>query len=191
MAERPRRQRQKKPKSEQAKKLNILYKERANRTILSRTFFLMVCGLLAFIPLVYTLFQLMIVDHDTYEGMAIDNQTRTTTLSADRGKIYDTNMNILATAITVENVFIDPNEIERESEANPNNLKLIAAGLSELLDVDSSFIYEQAEDTAMMYKVIKRKISTDLGDEVRQFIVDNDIKGVYLEPDSQRSYPYT
>ncbi|MFI3313998.1 MAG: penicillin-binding transpeptidase domain-containing protein, partial [Eubacteriales bacterium] len=44
---------------------------------------------------------------------------------------------------------------------------------------------------AMMYKVIKRKISTDLGDEVRQFIVDNDIKGVYLEPDSQRSYPYT
>ena len=51
-------------------------KERANRTVLSRTFVLMIlCGVLFFIPLAATLYQLMIVDHDKYEEMAINNQT--------------------------------------------------------------------------------------------------------------------
>ena len=30
-----------------------------------------------------------------------------------------------------------------------------------------------------------------LADEVRDFINENEIIGIYLEPDSQRSYPYT
>ena len=177
----------KKPKLFQQKKnMSGDFNERANRTILSRTLGLMVCGVILFIPLIATLFQLMIVDHDKYEEMAISNQTRSTTLSADRGVIYDRNMNILATSVTVENVFIDPNEIETKEQ----DLKLIATGLSEILDVEESFIYEQAADTTKRYKVIKRKIESDLSQEVRDFINDNDLSGIYLEPDSRRSYPY-
>lgn len=170
----------------QKKNMSGDFNERANRTILSRTLGLMVCGVILFIPLIATLFQLMIVDHDKYEEMAISNQTRSTTLSADRGVIYDRNMNILATSVTVENVFIDPNEIETKEQ----DLKLIATGLSEILDVEESFIYEQAADTTKRYKVIKRKIDSDLSQEVRDFINDNEISGIYLEPDSKRSYPY-
>ena len=168
--------------------------QRANRRILRRTLFLMVvCGILAFVPLVVTLFRLMIVDNDRYTEMAITNQTRYTKLTASRGVIYDRNMNILASSATVETVFIDPLEIAREMKEpeNANLLDHIARGLSEILDVSADFVFRQAEDTAYRYKIIRRKISEELADEVRAFINDNKIKGVYLETDAQRYYPYS
>lgn len=161
--------------------------------ILRRTLFLMIlCGIVAFIPLIATLYKLMIVDHDYYEEKAINNQTRYTSLSASRGEIYDRNMNILAASTTVETVFIDPNEIATEMKEPENSalLDTIAKGLAEILDVEESFVREQASDTKYRYKVISRKISEELADEVRAFINDNELKGVYLEADAKRYYPY-
>lgn len=167
---------------------SIPERDRSNRPLLGRTFLLLVvCGILVFAPLVVTLVKLMITQHDYYESRAISNQTRSTSITANRGTIYDCNMNALATSATVENVFIDPNGIA----ANKQDLDLIASGLSELLDVEESFVREQAQDTTKYYKVIKRKISEQLADEVRDFINENEIIGIYLEPDSQRYYPYS
>lgn len=169
-------------------------KQRANRTILRRTFVLMiVCGIVVFIPLIATLYNLMITQHDYYEALAINNQTRYTKLTANRGVIYDRNMNVLASSTTVETVFIDPNEIAKKMEEpeHAGLLNQIAVGLSQILDVEQAFIYEQAEDTAYRYKVIRRKISEELADEVRAFINDNEITGVYLETDARRYYPYS
>ena len=179
-------------------------KERANRTILGRTMFLMVlCGVILFIPLIATLYKLMITEHDKYEEMAIQNQTRSTTLTASRGMIYDRNMNILASSATVETIFLDPNAIQAAEAAEEEkrlagkqynacrSVDFIARGLSEILDVDADFIREQAADTAYYYKVVKRKVSEEKAQEVRKFINDNDLTGlVNLEMDSQRYYPY-
>ncbi len=168
--------------------------QRANRMILRRTLFLMVlCGIVAFIPLIATLYKLMIVEHDHYEALAINNQTRSTRLTAARGDIYDRNMNILAASTTVETVFIDPNEIAKEMEKPENSglLDTIANGLSNILGVEPDFVRMQAADTKYRYKAIERKISEELADEVRTFINDNKIKGVYLETDAKRYYPYS
>lgn len=168
--------------------------QRANRVILRRTLFLMVlCGIVAFIPLIATLYKLMIVEHDHYEALAINNQTRSTRLTAARGEIYDRNMNILAASTTVETVFIDPNEIAKEMEKPENSglLDTIANGLSNILGVEPDFVRMQAADTKYRYKAIERKISEELADEVRTFINDNKIKGVYLETDAKRYYPYS
>ena len=168
--------------------------QRANRTILRRTLVLMVLfGVVVFIPLIVTLYNLMIRDHDYYEAQAIDNQTRYTSLSASRGQIFDRNMNVLASSKTVETVFIDPNEIAQEmtKPENSNLLDHIARGLSEILDVSTDFVYKQAEDKAFRYKVIRRKIPEELADEVRSFVSENEIKGVHLETDAQRYYPYS
>ena len=162
--------------------------------ILRRTLFLMVlCGIVAFIPLIATLYKLMIVEHDHYEALAINNQTRSTRLTAARGEIYDRNMNILAASTTVETVFIDPNEIAKEMEKPENSglLDTIANGLSNILGVEPDFVRMQAADTKYRYKDIERKISEELADEVRTFINDNKIKGVYLETDAKRYYPYS
>ena len=133
----------------------------------------------------------MITEHDYYNEKAIKNQTRSTNLTATRGVIYDANMNVLASSSTVETVFIDPNEIAEQMKQpeNSNLLDQIARGLGEILDVEPSFVYEQAADKQYRYKVIKRKISEELADEVRAFISENSITGVYLETDLKRYYP--
>ena len=100
-------------------------------------------------------------------------------------------MNVLASSSTVETVFIDPNEIAEQMKKpeNSNLLDQIARGLGEILDVEPSFVYEQAADKQYRYKVISRKISEELADEVRAFVSENKITGVYLETDLKRYYP--
>lgn len=197
MAQKPRWTKKKKKQAGTAR-------ERANRTILGRTFTLMIlCGIVLFIPLLVTLYKLMIVDHDFYEEKAIQNQTRSTRLTASRGMIYDRNMNILASSSTVETIYLDPNAIqlriesenEKREKGKPYNASVsvdfIARGLSEILDVDADFVREQAADTAYYYKIIKRKVSEEVAQKVRDFINENDLSGlINLEVDSQRYYPY-
>ena len=180
------------PRTKEQIQANKEKNQRANRTILRRTLVLMiVCGIVVFIPLIATLYHLMITEHDYYEERAIKNQTRSTSLSASRGVIYDANMNVLASSSTVETVFIDPNEIAEQMKKpeNSNLLDQIARGLGEILDVEPSFVYEQAADKQYRYKNIKRKIPEELADKVRAFISENEITGVYLETDLQRYYP--
>ena len=55
-----------------------------------------VLGLTAFIPVSLRLYSLMVSDYDYYSRLALRNQTRTTSVTADRGTIFDRNMNILA-----------------------------------------------------------------------------------------------
>ena len=63
-------------------------------------------GVLAFVPVFWRLYHLMVTQYDRYAALALRNQTRTTTVTARRGEIYDRNMNILATDIPVENVYL-------------------------------------------------------------------------------------
>ena len=76
------------PRTREQQQANRERNERANRTILSRTLILMIlCGVIAFVPLIGTLYKLMITEHDYYNEKAIKNQTRSTNLTAARGVI--------------------------------------------------------------------------------------------------------
>lgn len=48
---------------------------------------MVLCGVIAFVPLIGTLYNLMITQHDYYNEKAIKNQTRSTNLTAARGVI--------------------------------------------------------------------------------------------------------
>ena len=160
--------------------------EKANRKLLGRTMIIMVlCGVLLFVPVLFQLFGMMVLDHEEYESGAINNQTRSTSIEARRGLIYDRNMDILATSTTVETVFIDPNGIASHEE----DVDFIATGLAQILGVKKSFILEQAADTDYYYKIIARKQPQEVADQVRAFIADNELVGIYLEPEQQRYYP--
>ncbi len=163
-------------------------RESSNRPYLQRTLFVSILLTLAFAAVGARLFQLMILQHDYYESKAIRNQTRSVTVSADRGEIYDCNMNVLATSVSVETVFLDPEAIARDGL----DVELIASGLSDLLGVDKEFVREQAADVTKLYKVIKRKLPEAEADKVREFITENKLdSGVHLEADSQRTYPFS
>lgn len=160
--------------------------QRPDKTILSRTLILMtVCGVVAFIVLGVKLYDIQIVKHDKYERMAVEQQTRESKVTAARGTIYDANGKILAMSASVETVFISPKEIEIHNE----DKELIASGLSVILGVDKERILEKMEDTESWYKTVKPKIEKEEAERVRQFIKDNKLVSVHLEPDSKRYYP--
>lgn len=160
---------------------------RPNSMMLRRTLFLLVvCGIVAFLVLVAKLYQVMVVQHDYYENMAISQQVRETEIAASRGTIYDTNGKILAKSASVDTIFISPAEITKYDE----DPVLIARSLSEILGVDYGKILEMTSDTKSWYKVVARKVESDVSDQVRAFKEENNIVGVKIEADTKRYYPY-
>ena len=156
--------------------------------MLRRTLFLLsVCGIAAFLVLIGRLFDLQVLHHKQYESAAIEQQVRETTLDSGRGSIYDRNMNILAMSATADTIYISPAEIEMYHE----DPVLIAQNLSRILGVDYGKIMELTQDTKSWYKTIARKVEQDVSDQVREFKNENDLKGVKIETDSKRYYPYS
>ncbi|MBP3412529.1 MAG: hypothetical protein J6K89_04650, partial [Oscillospiraceae bacterium] len=142
-------------------------------------------GVFAFLILGMRLVKVMLLDHEYYEGKAISNQTRSTSVTAKRGSIYDRNMDALAASVSVENIFLDPLELKQ----NKVDLDFLSENLAQLLELDRESILEKAKDTSMRYKVLKRKQTKDVCDAVRAFLSEYNIQGVHLEPDSLRYYP--
>ena len=70
-------------------------------------------GVGVFIALFFKLFSLQILRHDELEAKALDQQTRSTVVTATRGTIYDRNGNIMAISATAETVFLSPLEMNR------------------------------------------------------------------------------
>ena len=145
-----------------------------------------VLGILAFVPVALRLYDLMVTNYDYYAALALRNQTRTTKVTADRGTIYDRNMNILATSQSVENIYLDPHELKQAKEDIP----AIAEKLAQILELDPQWIQEQAGDTSMRYKQVAARVSEEVAGRIRSYINENDISGIHLEPNSQRYYPY-
>ena len=143
-------------------------------------------GVLAFVPVAVQLFMLMVVNHGYYSDLALRNQSRTTNVTTDRGQILDRNMNILAASETVETVYLDPHEL-KQSKAD---MELVSRTLGEILELDPSWITQQAKDLRQRYKRLKAKVNREVADEIRQFINENELRGIHLEPESKRYYPY-
>ena len=143
-------------------------------------------GILAFVPVGFRLYTLMVRDYEYYARLARKNQSRTTHVAADRGDILDRNMNILATNTGVENVYLDPHELKQSGADVP----AIAEFLSGVLEKEAEWIRQQAADTRMRYKQVGTRIDADTASHIRTYINDHQISGIHLEPSAKRVYPY-
>ena len=145
-----------------------------------------VLGILAFFPIGLRLYDLMVTRYDYYAAQALRNQTRTTTVTAERGTIYDRNMNILASSVGVENIYLNPHEL-KQSKAD---IEKISAFLGEVLERDPQWIAQQAKDYSKRYKQVGSRVEEETAAKIRSFINEYDISGIHLEPNSRRTYPY-
>ena len=143
-------------------------------------------GVLAFLPVFWRLYDLMVRQYDRYAALALRNQTRTTTVTALRGEIYDRNMNILATNVHVENVYLDPHEL-KQSKADITEVSQV---LGEILEKDPEWIAQQAKDIKKRYKQVGSRIEAETAARIREFINTRNISGIHLEPASRRTYPF-
>ena len=168
---------------------------RANRIIQNRTMILMaVLGVLVFLILVIKLFSLQILRHDELEAKALDQQTRSTEVAATRGTIYDRNGNIMAISATAETVFLSPLEMDRALSDKDDPVAWtkdsVAQKLSEILEINKEGILKKMERTDSQYEVLKLRVEEDVADQIRTFINDEGVVGVYMVTDAKRYYPY-
>ena len=142
-------------------------------------------GLAAFVPVGARLYGLMIRDYDYYANLALRNQTRTTTVMAQRGDIFDRNMELLASSKTVENVYLDPHEL-KQSKADIDE---ISRTLGNILEKDPAWIAQQAADTRKRYKQVGSSVDEETAAKIRDYINAKNISGIHLEPTTKRVYP--
>ena len=142
-------------------------------------------GVLAFGPVAWRLYDLMIENYDYYAGLALRNQSRTTSVSPRRGEIYDRNMDLLATSVSVEHIYLNPRELKQSGA----DIKKIAKDLAPMLDREASWIAEQAGKTSRRYMQIGWSVDEDTAGKVRSYINENGISGIHLEPATKRVYP--
>lgn len=191
---------------------------RARQTIQLRTMVLLVVfGVLSFAALFFKVYDLTINRHEEMKERASKQQTRSITLTASRGTIYDSSGKTLAVSASADTVFLDPlaiknrvEELEQErAEKLVNGLKegesmpmtgeaykeLIATTLAPLLDIKEDTIYEKMERTYSRYEILKKRVDDVICDQIREFIQTNGsgerIQGIYLETDSKRYYSYS
>ena len=147
---------------------------------------MLVLGVLAFLPIGLRLCRLMVLDYDYYASLALRNQLRTTLVTADRGNIYDRSMNLMAGSVGVENVYLAPRELS-QSHAD---LESLSEALGKILQKDPQWIREKAENRKQRYQQIGARIPLETGDQIRTYLIDNNIRGVHLEPGNRRIYPF-
>ena len=182
---------------------------RANRTILMRSLFLMALfGVVVFIPLFFKLWQIQISQHDHYQELAVQQQTRDSTVTANRGTIYDSQGAVLAMSATVYNVQLSPKDLmetqetyrEKVEDAQENGGELpdypeptdqfVAENLAAILDLEVEDVMKHLENKNSQYEIIKKRVEPEESEAVQAFITENHLShGIYLMPTSKRYYP--
>ena len=156
--------------------------------------------MLFFCVLVYMLYTYQIRDTQEWRARAEEQQTGDETIAPNRGNIYDANMKLLATSATVWTVTASPDAIHEAG----TDVAVLAAKLAELLEMDAAEVQEKLtatyeDGTYRTYQLIKRQIEKPVADELENWIEEynadpahknSKVRGITLEQDSKRYYPY-
>ena len=142
--------------------------------------------------ILYNLVYRSLITGEELKARAADQQLQDISITANRGTIYDCNMNVLAQSATVWDVILSPKDFYKAKNSlkdeEGNDLsqaekdayeRTMIDGLAEILEVEPSSIEEHLTHTESMYRELKRKVVKDVADEVTAFVADNDIAGIY------------
>ncbi|MBO5106430.1 MAG: PASTA domain-containing protein [Clostridia bacterium] len=146
-----------------------------SRQMLKRIMIIMLAVVIATVSVTsFRLVTIMLIRGEEYQSKASAQQLHDAYIAAERGNIYDTNMNVLAKSATVWTIYVTPNDLTKLSEAEREKVKtVIADNLSTILSLEKEDIIEKLEKTSRYYVEIKKKVSEDDADKVREFIKAN------------------
>ncbi len=143
----------------------------------------------------YTMYKVAVVDSEKYQLLANEQQFSTTTMSANRGAIYDSQGQVLAQSVTVYTVYVDPAtfrdhdaKIEDDDGNLVNTQEIIISTLSEKLGVDETEIATKLYKDNK-YQVIKREVDKTTASEIMTVMSKNRIICVGATPTPKRYYP--
>lgn len=168
---------------------------RPNKLMLKRSVIVMVIVVLCLTIISSTsLVRIMIVKGEEYQSKASEQQLYDSLITAPRGDIYDSNMNLLATSSPAWTVYLTPNGINKldDQDTAEQIRKKIAEGLSSILGMEYDGIYELTQKESY-YVIVKKKIEQETVEQIRQFILDNEeleiASYIGLDETTKRYYP--
>ncbi len=167
---------------------------KTNERITARGFVVLGVFVLAWLFLCAVLFRIQVLSYDDYQKKVINQLTKETTVTAERGDIYDTNMNLLAGNKTVWLVFISPQDIINTMQ-NDFSVYALASeegapricGLGRVGDLrlaNSMYVYTDKNGVSSSYtmdRLIAKGLSEILGVDYTRVMDLSKKKGRYYE----------
>ncbi len=184
-------------------------KKVTRKETLVRSVVVLVFIVLLFLVNIASLFYVQIVNGDTYKAYAETNQLEDNAIPAQRGVIYDCNMNILAESASVWKVYVNPSNFTTARSKIPEHvlnqgLEDVCRRLGEIFEMDSAELREKfVSQSSYRYVLVKAKVEKTQRDQVSAFMDEcisyKDSEGnkrfvyysffVGIETDTKRYYP--
>ncbi len=130
-----------------------------------------------------------IVKGEQLSRAALEQQTSDNTVAAKRGKIYDRNLKVLASNVSVEKISMTPKMLKESIEKSGKSISRVAEDIGAILDVEPKDIEERINKNSN-YEYLKKKAEKDIADELRKYVNDNKLLGIDFVDDVKRYYPY-
>ena len=163
----------------------------ARRKTERRGYITLVAFFLVSVLLVFNILRLDLFAYDSYRDKAYDQITTTSTLKAERGSIYDSSMNLLATTKTVWRVFVSPKAIKTASKKDGKDYaSLLSGGLSEIFSLDYNKLYEKMSDYTVLDLTVAKAASEEQYKRVVDFTAKASLESLlFTEAQTSRFYP--
>lgn len=128
---------------------------------------------------------LSVIKGEEYREKAERQQLSDSSLSATRGTIYDSNMNVLAQSASVWLVYINPSKVTQD------NRDKVISGLVDILEVDGEKLSEDIDKNASRgYLKVKSQIEYTQQAKLKEYISENGLTNIIcIDPDTKRYYP--
>lgn len=141
--------------------------------------------------LLINIFNLDYFMYSYYKERSFDQITTTATLKAERGNIYDSNMNVLATTKTVWRIFASPRLIsEREKEDKKDYSIIIAKGLSDILNTSYEQLLNRLRNSSVLDVTVEKSANEEEYIKTLNFIKENGLEDlIFTEAQTSRYYP--
>ena len=161
-------------------------KQTAKRMIAILLLFSLACGFL-----VFRLFMLTVLKHSYYSDKSYDQITTSSALRAERGKIYDSSMNLLACERTVWRIFVCPRDILAASKKTGKDYAaIIADRLGDILSLDKTSLVNKLRNASVLDVTVKKSASAEEYAAVIDFIRTDELNGlIQTEAQASRYYP--
>lgn len=169
------------------------------------TIALAVLILVGFGAIVGSLVKLQLIEGEQLKSEAVSNQLKDTTITAQRGTIYDVNMKTLAQSATVWKIVVVPAQLKsyKNQEQKQAVKEATADCLAQTLGLKKEDVIKAIEDNPNSYwQVMATKVETDVRDKIlayeKNFQEQQKAKGTNLSissmidmvADYKRYYPY-
>ncbi len=151
-----------------------------NRKVKNKLFILLILMAVVFLLLIYRLFYISIINGETYASRASKQQTRASTILAQRGRLIDSNGIVLAQSGTSYRVLVNPQVI-----AEPERVR-ISLEVSDILGLDYDYVYERVCRVEKQQIVLKRQVESEVIDQLEALQLGG---GISFEADVKRYFP--